>query len=116
MYEQAFIADILREDPTAAVIAAGDFNEFAFVSPLETFRTASGLVNVDDVVDIPPTERYTYLYDMNCQSLDHMYVSEFLASKGDVAYEHLHVNTWASASDEVSDHDPSVLRLNVCRS
>ena len=99
------------------MISAGDFNEFAFVSPLETFQTASGLVNMDDVVNTSPVERYTYLYDMNCQSLDHMYVSEFLASQGEsgAAYEHLHVNTWAKASEEVSDHDPSVVRLNVCR-
>ena len=54
---------------------------------------------------------------MNCQSLDQMFVSDFLASKvsDGVAYEHIHVNTWAKASEEISDHDPSVARLNVCQ-
>ena len=68
-------------------------------------------------MNTPLLERYTYRYDMNCQTLDQLFVSEFLASKdsGDVAYEHIHVNTWAKASEEISDHDPSVARLNVCR-
>ena len=72
---------------------------------------------MDDVVNTSIVERYTYRYDMNCQSLDQMFVSDFLASKisDGVAYEHIHVNTWAKASEEISDHDPSVARLNVCQ-
>lgn len=30
-------------------------------------------------------------------------------------FEHLHVNTWATYANQISDHDPSVARLNVCQ-
>jgi predicted extracellular nuclease len=114
-----FVARILAEDPTAAVIAAGDFNEFAFVAPLETFVTLSGLVNLDDAAGITPTERYTYLFEMNSQELDHMFVSPKIAagSSGGVVrpeLKHVHVNTWVSYAEQISDHDPSVARFNIC--
>lgn len=57
-------------------------------------------------------ERYTYLFDMNCQQLDHMFVSKSL--KKGASYEHVHVNTWATVAGQISDHDPSVAKLNVC--
>lgn len=94
-------------------MAAGDFNEFAFVEPLTVFANGSGLTDLDQVVGTPEVERYTYLYDMNTQALDHMFVSPALGA-GAEGYEHVHVNTWATADDVVSDHDPSVARFNVC--
>ena len=107
-----FINQILQKDANAAVIAAGDFNEFAFVQPLQTFTKISGLLDLDAVVGIPPTERYTYVFGQNSQQLDHMYVSR-RASRG-AQFEHVHVSSWVSFADQVSDHDPSVARLNVC--
>ncbi len=109
---QNFISDILSSDSSASVIAAGDFNEFSFVAPLETFVSRSGLQDLDVVAGIKPEERYTYLFDMNSQQLDHMYVSQKLTRKAE--FEHIHVNTWVSRDEEVSDHDPSVARLDVC--
>lgn len=94
------------------MIAAGDFNEFAFVEPLETFAEISGLLELDEVVGTAVEERYTYAYDMNTQALDHMYISPALAAEP--GYEHVHVNTWATSSDSLSDHDPSVAQFNVC--
>lgn len=112
----SFISEILTQDPNAAVIAAGDFNEFVFVAPLETFTSVSGLVDLDEAAGIKPTERYTYLFDMNSQELDHMFVSSKIAvspgSRPD--FRHVHVNTWVSYDDQISDHDPSVARVNIC--
>lgn len=107
-----FIAQILKQDSNAAVISAGDYNEFSFVGPMETFREISGLTEMDEVAKIKETERYTYLFDMNNQQLDHMYVSRKLQKKAE--FEHVHISSWVSADDVVSDHDPSVARLNVC--
>ncbi|KAJ9645823.1 hypothetical protein H2199_002864 [Coniosporium tulheliwenetii] len=107
----SFIASILSQDANAKVIAAGDFNEFAFVAPLEPFLAKSGLRDLDEVAGIKETERYTYLFDMNSQQLDHMYISSAL-TKG-AEFEHVHVNMWGT-TDAPSDHDPSVARLNVC--
>lgn len=108
-----FAAAVLAVDPDASVIASGDFNEFAFVAPLRDFADASGLLDADAVAGIEEVERYTYLFDMNAQQLDHVYVSEAVAA-GEFAYEHVHVNTWVDAAAQISDHDPSVGRVDVC--
>lgn len=52
------------------------------------------------------------MFDMNCQEIDHMFVSPALILGA--AFEHIHVNTWSTLADQKSDHDPSVARLNVC--
>lgn len=109
-----FIAQILKQDPSAKVIASGDFNEFAFVSPLETFTSVSGLLDMNDVAKVKAEERYTYLFDMNCQEIDHMFVSKSIAAKG-ARFDHVHINTWVSYDDQISDHDPSVAQLNICQ-
>ncbi|KAK5725938.1 hypothetical protein LTR15_004128 [Elasticomyces elasticus] len=64
-----FIAQILEEDSNAAIVSAGDYNEFTFVQPLETFASASGLVDLDVAAGILPVERYTYTFDMNTQQV-----------------------------------------------
>jgi predicted extracellular nuclease len=104
--------DILTKDKNARVMTAGDFNEFAFVEPLRQYVSISGLQDADAAAKINELERYTYLFDMNAQQLDHLFVSESLARK--VKYEHIHVNTWPEYDAQVSDHDPSVARLDVC--
>ncbi|KAK5704783.1 hypothetical protein LTR17_021596 [Elasticomyces elasticus] len=110
-----FIAQILEEDSNAAIVSAGDYNEFTFVQPLETFASASGLVDLDVAAGILPVERYTYTFDMNTQQLDHMYVSPKVARLLRFPqFEHVHVSSWVSADDVVSDHDPSVAKLNIC--
>lgn len=108
----AFVAQILARDPDARVLTIGDFNEFAFAAPVETFAKASGLRDLDEVAGIPAAERYSYLYDANSQELDHAFVSRKLA-KG-ARFEHLHINTWVSYDDRTSDHDPSVAKFDIC--
>ncbi|KAJ6787300.1 hypothetical protein PWT90_07615 [Aphanocladium album] len=108
----AFIADILAKDSKARIITAGDFNEFAQVQPMRVFAEKSGLDNMDDIVNTPPEERYSYLFDMNCQTLDHMYASKALRKSA--KFEHLHLNTWQTEAGQVSDHDPSIAQFNVC--
>ncbi|KAL9026262.1 MAG: hypothetical protein Q9196_005044 [Gyalolechia fulgens] len=112
----SFIAQILAHDRNAAVIAAGDFNEFASVEPLERFVQISGLQDLDVVSGIPEVERYTYTFGSSQQQLDHMYVSSSIArSVGPKDFEHVHLNSWAAEDDVASDHDPSVAGLNVCK-
>lgn len=79
---------------------------------MTTYASLSGLRDLDEVAGIKKDERYTYLFDMNSQQLDHMYVSEGAQKKA--KYEHVHINTWADKAGEVSDHDPSVAKLGVC--
>ncbi|KAL8914314.1 MAG: hypothetical protein Q9171_001034 [Xanthocarpia ochracea] len=112
----SFIAEILAQDSKAAVIAAGDFNEFKTVEPLERFVEISGLQDLDTVSGLPEVERYTYTFGSSQQQLDHMFVSPQVAKfVGRKDYEHVHVNTWAAEEDVASDHDPTVASLNVCK-
>jgi predicted extracellular nuclease len=104
--------DILTQDKDARIITAGDFNEFTFVEPLKKYMQISGLKDMDAVAKIDELERYTYLFDMNAQQLDHMFVSPALTRKA--KYEHIHLTTWVSFDEQVSDHDPSVAQMDVC--
>jgi endonuclease/exonuclease/phosphatase family metal-dependent hydrolase len=104
--------EILSKDKNARIITAGDFNEFTFVEPLKQYVQISGLKDMDAVAGIDELERYTYLFDMNAQQLDHMFISPSLTSKA--KYEHVHLTTWVSYDEQVSDHDPSVARMDVC--
>ncbi|KAJ4336648.1 hypothetical protein N0V87_005210 [Didymella glomerata] len=107
-----FVKEILSKDKNARIITAGDFNEFTFVEPLKQYVQISGLKDMDAVAGIDELERYTYLFDMNAQQLDHMFISPSLTSKA--KYEHVHLTTWVSYDEQVSDHDPSVARMDVC--
>ncbi|KAI0518342.1 Endonuclease/exonuclease/phosphatase [Xylaria bambusicola] len=107
-----FISEILDRDNNALVLTVGDFNEYGFAAPVETFAKVSRLRDLDEVAKIPVTERYSYIYDMNTQELDHAFVSKQLG-KG-AKFEHLHVNTWLAYNDQVSDHDPSVAKFDIC--
>ncbi|KAF2760841.1 endonuclease/exonuclease/phosphatase family protein [Pseudovirgaria hyperparasitica] len=113
-----FIRQILSKDPTSSIVTAGDFNEFVFANPLKVFQQQSSMQDLDEIAGLVPEERYTYLFDMNCQQLDHIFVSPALAAKkylGRVKYEHIHINTWEKRDAQISDHDPSVAKLDVCR-
>ncbi|KAK4168157.1 Endonuclease/exonuclease/phosphatase [Cladorrhinum sp. PSN259] len=110
----SFVAGILALDKKAAVIAAGDFNEFSFVKPMKTFEAITKMKDLDVVVKAPLEDRYTYAFDMNSQALDHMMVSPSIACHVATKFEHLHLNSWATYANVVSDHDPSLGQFNLC--
>jgi uncharacterized protein len=107
----AFAADILRLNPLASVVVGGDLNDFEFS------QTADLLVGRGELVDLPRTlpqrERYTYVFEGNSQVLDHILLSPALALRiGPLSrydYDVVHVNS--EYADQVSDHDPQVVRL-----
>ncbi|KAJ6508882.1 DNase I-like protein [Mycena sanguinolenta] len=108
-----FVKSILRLDPWANIVVAGDCNEYLQTRSVFSSLT-SLLTDIDEVANIPPVERYTYVFDNNCEQLDHMFLSPALSSRG-AEVEHIHVNNWAAKiAARVSDHDPSVARIRVC--
>ena len=112
MVVNTFIQDILAKDPTAQVLVAGDFNEFSFVAPMKVFDGT--MWDLDQVVNTKVTERYSYLYDMNSQMLDHVLISTSLKDNGRARFEHIHVNSWSTKVDMASDHDPAVANMAIC--
>ncbi|KAJ7794158.1 DNase I-like protein [Mycena olivaceomarginata] len=108
-----FVKSILDIDPFSNVVVAGDCNEYLQTRSVFASLT-SLLTDIDEVANIPPAERYTYVFDNNCEQLDHMLLSPALSSRC-AEVEHIHVNNWAAtAAARVSDHDPTVARIRVC--
>ncbi|PRY92027.1 putative extracellular nuclease [Hasllibacter halocynthiae] len=104
-----FVEDALARDADANVVVLGDLNEFEFVSPVAGLEEA-GLVNLTNA--LPEDERYTFNFQGNSQSLDHILVSEALA--GDAAFDVVRVNSeFAETPGRASDHDPVLARLTI---
>ncbi|MDZ7963062.1 MAG: choice-of-anchor I family protein [Aulosira sp. DedQUE10] len=102
-----FVESILAINPNANVVVAGDLNDFEFSNPVSILESA-GLTSL--IETLPQNERYTYNFEGNAQTLDHILVSTNLQSKLD-GYDVVHINS--EFADQDSDHDPSVARFNL---
>ena len=122
-----FVDEILAVDADAHVIVLGDLNDFDFS---ETVKVLTGerlavagdadpdgsgpTVDGDGIVmrtlfeGLPAQERYSYVFEGNSQVLDQILVSNSLWDVG-TTYDVVHVN--AEFADQVSDHDPSVMKV-----
>ena len=122
-----FVDEILAVDEDAHVIVLGDLNDFDFS---ETVKILTGellavagdadpdgsgpTVDGDGIVmhtlfeGLAPQERYSYVFEGNSQVLDQILVSNSLWDLG-TTYDVVHVN--AEFADQVSDHDPSVMKV-----
>ncbi|MFR9729023.1 endonuclease/exonuclease/phosphatase family protein [Saccharopolyspora sp. MS10] len=103
-----FAAELRAADPDANVVVTGDFNDFGF-SPALRVLTGDGALS-SPAEALPPTERYSYVYEGNAQALDHVLLSPGV---GPAEYDVVHVN--AEFADQASDHDPQVVRLRPAR-
>ncbi|MGB2775002.1 MAG: hypothetical protein WBF31_22045 [Anaerolineae bacterium] len=70
-----FVDAILALDPSANIVALGDFNDFQFSTPLAILK---GGVLTDLITGLPAAEQYSYVYDGNAQVLDHILISNHL--------------------------------------
>ena len=102
-----FVGSILSRDPNANVVVLGDLNDFEFSGTLAILK-ASGLTDL--VETLPQSERYTYVFEGNSETLDHILVSSHLTTSAAANYDVVHVN--AEFADQASDHDPQVVRLS----
>ncbi|MBH8577322.1 DUF11 domain-containing protein [Nostocaceae cyanobacterium CENA369] len=102
-----FVQSILAIDPKANVAVVGDLNDFEFSNPVSTLESA-GLTSL--IETLPQNERYTYNFEGNAQTLDHVLVSNSLLNKLD-GYDVVHINS--EFADQDSDHDPSLARFNL---
>jgi 2',3'-cyclic-nucleotide 2'-phosphodiesterase (5'-nucleotidase family) len=102
-----FAKSILAINPKANIVVAGDLNDFEFSNPLSILK-AAGLTPLTET--LPANERYTYNFQGNAQTLDHLLVSNNLLTKLD-GIDVVHINS--EFADQDSDHDPSVARFNI---
>jgi len=102
-----FVKQIAAIDPNAAVVVAGDLNDFVFSDTL-TILKGTELVNMFDT--LPANEQYDYVFEGNAQTLDHILVSPALKAAANATFDVVHVN--AEYGDQLSDHDPELLALD----
>jgi uncharacterized protein len=100
-----FAQAVLDEDPDARVVVLGDLNDFEFSSALGTL---TGSILDDLITGLPQNERYSYVFEGNSQTLDHIVTSSAVTSAVS-GFDAVHVN--AEFADQTSDHDPVVARL-----
>ncbi len=105
----AFVKKILAVDPRSRVVALGDLNDFEFSETVQ--RLEHGLALIDLWHFVPQDEHYSYVFQGNGQVLDHILVSPALLLQGHPDLDAVHIN--AEFSDQVSDHDPPITRLDV---
>ncbi len=112
---QDFLAAKLADNPDAKLVALGDFNEFEFVSPVTGIEgvlnaDGAGVNNLTNLLD--PLERYSFNFQGNSQSLDHILVSDSLAETA--AFDIVYVNSeFADSAAKASDHDPIVASFSI---
>ena len=104
--ENAWVRSLQAIDPRAAIVIAGDLNDYQF-SPAVRTLTGSGAGLTDLIATLPRAQQYTYVYSGVSQVLDHIIVSRSL--RPSARYEVVHLN--AEFAGQTSDHDPQVVRV-----
>ncbi len=103
-----FADSLLAAQPDARLVVAGDINDFEFSETVDILVGDGATALTDLPRTLPVPERYTYVFEGNSQVLDHILLSPAWAARSR-GYDIVHVN--AEYADQVSDHDPQVVRL-----
>ncbi|MFE6550301.1 endonuclease/exonuclease/phosphatase family protein [Streptomyces sp. NPDC057746] len=103
----AFVKDILAKQGSADVVTLGDMNDFEFSDTTKILEGRGELWSA--IKSLPGSERYTYDYQGNSQVLDQILVSPSIRRGCDFEYDSVHINS--EFHDQISDHDPQVLRF-----
>ncbi|GGV79374.1 hypothetical protein GCM10010294_50060 [Streptomyces griseoloalbus] len=102
-----FTAKILKAQKSADVVVLGDINDFEFSTTTDLLEGDGTLWSA--VKSLPEAERYSYVYQGNSQALDQILISPSIRRSRAFSYDSVHIN--AEFHDQISDHDPQVLRF-----
>ena len=103
-----FVDAVLAIDKDANVVVVGDINDFEFSKTVEILEGGGELTTLMKI--LPPTERYSYVFEGNSQVLDQILVSPAILKRSP-AYDPVHVNSEFADARQASDHDPQVAYL-----
>ncbi|GEC04261.1 hypothetical protein SSP24_19160 [Streptomyces spinoverrucosus] len=103
-----FVKQILDTQKNADVVTLGDINDFEFSDTVEILEGDGALWSA--IKSLPRSERYSYVYQGNSQTLDQILISPSIRRGCDFEYDSVHIN--AEFHDQISDHDPQVLRFH----
>lgn len=104
---RGFVDQILAKDTGANVIVLGDINDFDFSQTTDILVGSGKTALIDMPRTLPLPERYSYVFEGNSQILDQILISQNL--KPASSYDIVHMN--AEYPDQISDHDPQVVRV-----
>lgn len=104
---RGFVDQILAKDKGANVIVLGDLNDFDFsqTSDILIGTGKTSLISLPKTLPLP--QRYSYVFEGNSQILDQILMSKNLQPAS--AYDIVHMN--AEFPDQISDHDPQVVKV-----
>ena len=107
-----YVDSVLATKLDAKVVVVGDFNEFEFISPLNILAGGAAPVLTNLTNSLPENDRYTFNFDGNSQSLDHILVSNNLI--GSAKVDIVNINTeFVDNAQRASDHDPIVATIKL---
>jgi hypothetical protein len=104
-----FVDAILARDKNARIVVLGDINDFEFS---ETVDVLEGGVLTSLVKTLPPSERYSYVFEGNSQTLDQILVANRALLRPQTKYDIVHVNSEFADVIQASDHEPAVMRFS----
>jgi predicted extracellular nuclease len=99
-----FVVELLGINPNSKVIVLGDLNDFYFSPPIKALR---GNILQNLIETLPLEERYTYIYEGNSQTLDHILITQGLTDSF-LSLDIIHINSEFDYASHFSDHDPLV--------
>ncbi len=103
-----FVKDTLAQNSNANIVLVGDFNDFQFSN---TFNILKGKELTNLVDTLPVNERYSYVYEGNSQTLDHVLMTSQLAARAQLDIVHIN-SDFMEEDGRVSDHDPLLTRID----
>ena len=106
-----WVAHRLEGTPGARVVVAGDLNTFEFTDDLTEILPGEAGILRNLLRDVPAEQRYSYIFEGNSQTLDHVFVTESLYPGARV--DPVHLNSNLPAGRTGSDHDPVVASLRI---
>jgi predicted extracellular nuclease len=104
---RGFVDQILAEDKGANVVVLGDLNDFDWSQTADILVGSGKTALIDLPRTLPLPERYSYVFEGNSQILDQILISQNLRPAS--SYDVVHMN--AEFPDQISDHDPQVVKL-----
>lgn len=107
-----WVDQLFEQDPAAKVIVLGDLNETSDRPPVLTLtRSAEPSRRLHDLaLGLPAGDRYSFVFQGQSLLLDHVLVSESLATDAEIVIVRCCAET--AASLQASDHDPIWVQLS----
>src|SRR5215207_5413082 len=108
-----FVDQLVAADRRAKAVVLGDINDFDFSATVDTLTSSGSLVDLPRT--LPVAERYSYVFQGNSEVLDHILLTKGVAysPKGLQLFDYDVVHVNSEFADQISDHDPQVVRLLV---